>query len=151
MCEVYGGLGSGSQHHEYYAWPNYTYKGNADMTFLKLFLQPSLGVTFNSFDIALSSGFSRLNFTKINNSVDQNSSYYSDLDMITRNRKSFLFEPAITLRGGWKFVKMQFQYLHSFNLTNEEMMFEHAKVSLGIYISLSKKNKVVPGVPNLDF
>ena len=139
VFEVYGGLGSCSQHHEYYAWPNYTYRGKADLTYVKSFLQPSLGVTFNAFDIALSSSFSRLNFNKINNSVDQNSSYYNDLDMIARNRKSYLFEPAITLRGGWKFVKMQFQYLLSVNLTNDDLMFEPYKVSFGIYISLSKK------------
>jgi len=139
VFEVYGGLGSCSQHHEYYAYPNYTYRGKADLTFVKLFLQPSLGVTFNAFDIALSSSFSRLNFNKINNSIDQNSIYYSELDMIASNRKSFLFEPAITLRGGWKFVKIQFQYLLSFNLTNDDLMFEPGKVSFGIYISFSKK------------
>jgi hypothetical protein len=139
VFEVYGGFGSSSQHHEYYAWPNNTYRGQSDLTFVKSFLQPSLGLTFNAFDIALSSSFSRLNFNKINYSVDQNSIYYDELEMIAKNRKSFLFEPAITLRGGWKFVKMQFQYLLPVNLTNDDLNFEPIKFGFGIYISLSKK------------
>jgi hypothetical protein len=139
VFEVYGGFGSGKQHHEYYAWPDNTYRGNADLPFVKFFLQPSIGVTFNAFDIALSSSISRLSFNKINNSVDQNSSYYDELDMIARNSKFFLFEPAITIRGGWKFVKMQLQYILLVNSMKNELSFEPQKISLGIYLSLSKK------------
>ena len=139
VFEVYGGFGSGNQHHEYYAWPDNTYRGHADLTFVKSFLQPSIGVTFNAFDIALSSSFSRLSFNKINISVDQNSDYYDELDMIARKSKFFLFEPAITIRGGWKFVKMQLQYILSVNPRSDEVIFEPQKISLGIYFSLSKK------------
>ena len=139
VFEIYGGVGTGSQHHEYDAWPGNIYRGQADLSFAKAFIQPSLGVTFNAFDIALSSGFSRLNFKRMDNSVDPNSMYYDDLDMIASNRISFLFEPAITVRGGWKFVKIQLQYLLSLNLTNNYLNFEPGKLSVGIYISLSKK------------
>jgi hypothetical protein len=138
VFEVYAGFGSGKQHHEYYAWPDYTYRGHADLTFVKSFLQPSIGVTFSAFDIALSSSFSRLSFNKISNSIDQNSSYYDELDMIARNSKFFLFEPAITIRGGWKSVKMQLQYILSVNPMRDEVIFEPQKISLGIYFLLSK-------------
>jgi hypothetical protein len=140
VFEVYGGFGYSSQYHEYYdALHNYTYLGKSDFTFTKSFLQPSIGLTFNAFDIALTSGFSRINFNKLNYSVDQNSSYYAELDMISRNRTSFLFEPAITIRGGWKFLKLQFQYIRSINLSTDALNFEPIKYSFGIYISVSKK------------
>jgi hypothetical protein len=139
VFEVYGGFGSCFQHHEYYdALHNNTYLGKSDLTFVKSFLQPSIGVTFNAFDIALTSGFSRINFNKLKYSVDQNSRYYDELDMISKNRTSFLFEPGITIRGGWKIVKIQFQYLRSINLSTDALNFEPIKYSLGIYISLSK-------------
>lgn len=139
IFEIYGGIGSASQHHEYYAWPENVYRGQANLTFMKYFLQPSIGVTFKSFDVALSTGFSRLNFTKINNSVDPESIYHDDLDLISENSKLFLFEPAITIRGGWKYVKAQLQYIVSANLSSEELTFDPYKFSVGIYISLAKK------------
>ena len=138
VFEVYGGFGSCSQHHEY---NDGIYRGKADLTFVKSFIQPSLGITSNALDIALSSSFSRLNFNKINNFVDQNSNYYDELEFIAMNRKFFLFEPAITLRGGWKFVKIQFQFLQSHHNRERDygLNFEPGKFSFGIYISLSKK------------
>ena len=96
-------------------------------------------MTFNAFDIALSSGFSRLNFRKIDKSVDPNSMYYDDLVELEGTKTSFLFEPALTVRGGWESVKLQLQYLFSFNMTNKYLNFEPGKFSIGIYISLSKK------------
>lgn len=140
VFEIFGGLGAGSEHHEYYAFPEYTYRGKADMKFIKSFVQPSLGMTFNAMDIALTSGFTRLKFNNINNYIDPNSQYYDEVESIAVNRESYLFEPAITVRTGWKFVKMQFQYLRSFNLTNDNLIFEPGKVSLGVCFSLSKKN-----------
>jgi hypothetical protein len=140
VFEVYGGFGYCSQHHEYFdVLHNNTYLGKSDFTFNKSFLQPSIGLTFNAFDIALTSGFSRINFYKINYSVDQNSRYYDELEMISRNRTSFLFEPAFTIRGGWKFIKLQFQYIRSINLSNDALNFEPIKYSFGIYVSMSKK------------
>lgn len=140
VFEVYGGFGSCLQNHEYYdALNNNTYLGKSDLTFGKAFLQPSIGVTFNAFDIALTSGFSRINFKKFNYSVDQNSRYFDELDLISKNRTSFLFEPGITIRGGWKFIKLQFQYIRSINLSTNALNFEPTKYSFGIYFSLSKK------------
>lgn len=147
VFEVYGGYGSSSQHHEYY---DKMYLGKSDLTFVKSFLQPSIGMTFNAFDIALTSGFSRLNFKKVNYSVDPNSRYIDELDLIAKNRTSFLFEPAITIRCGWKYVKMQFQLLRSINLSNDALKFDPGKYSLGIYISLSKKYRMTKrGKPDI--
>jgi hypothetical protein len=139
IFEIYGGLGTCSQNHEYYAWPDDIYRGRADLHSGKIFLQPSIGVKFRAFNIALSSAFSRLNFNKINNYVDQTSLYHDELDMMDGNRVSFLFEPAVTVRAGWENAKVQLQYLVSTNLSNDYSLFEPNKLSLGVYFTLSKK------------
>ena len=140
VFEVYGGFGSCSQHHEYYSWPENIYRGESDLTYVKAFLQPSIGLSFNAFDVAFSSGLSRLNFVEIDYSVDETSAYHEELNFLEQNRKHFLIEPAITVRGGWKSFKMQFQYIVLSNMTHNDLLFfEPGKFSLGVSISLSKK------------
>jgi len=136
VFETYAGLGTSSQRHEYYSGD---YQGKSLLKFSKTFFQPSLGITLNAFDIALTTGFSRMNFTRVENSATPGSAYYNDLEMINQDRISTLFEPAFTVRAGWKAVKAQLQYVYTFNLTNPDLPFEYSKVSLGIYVSLSKK------------
>ena len=136
VFEAFGGLGTSSQRHEYYASD---YQGKSRLTFTKSFLQPSIGMTFNTFDIAITPCISRLSFNNIENSATPASAYYNDLILLNQNRVSTLFEPAFTVRAGWKVIKVQLQYIYSFNLTNAELPFEFSKVSLGVYISLSKK------------
>jgi len=142
VFEVFGGLGYCSQHHEYYAYTlsGYDYRGYADLAYIKPFLQPSIGASFDIIDIAFSSGITSLNFNKIKNNVDQNSLYYDELERIDMNRSFVLLEPAVTIRTGWKFIKLQAQYMFSFNLTHDFMYFEPVKGSLGIFISLSGKD-----------
>lgn len=140
VFELYGGFGSSSQHHEYYAWPDNIYRGKSDLKYVKTFLQPSIGATFNVFDVAFSSGLSSVNFNKIDYSVDETSMYHEELSQLENNRKHFLIEPAITVRAGWKSFKMQFQYIISTNLTHNDLaLFEPYKISFGISVSLSKK------------
>jgi hypothetical protein len=69
----------------------------------KLFLQPSIGVRTDYFDAAFTPRFSMLN-------------YFNFRDIITasENRNIYpgilpYFEPIITVRGGYKFIKIQIQ------------------------------------------
>jgi hypothetical protein len=100
VFEIYGGAGASKQHHEYdsKSTPN---GGLADLSFTKVFIQPSIGLTYNGFDIALTSGISNINFNKINNQISPSHSEYSSVKRISTNRNSFLFEPSFTIRGGW--------------------------------------------------
>jgi hypothetical protein len=102
LFEMYAGIGM------------YNYKNNAvsylkKMNNINLFLQPSIAFVNNNFDAAFTLRVDNLNRgnTIITDSVlssdDQNK--YKFLDY-----KSYLFvQPAITLRAGFKYVKVQFQ------------------------------------------
>jgi hypothetical protein len=62
-----------------------------------------------------------------------------DLNYIKINSSSLLVEPALTIRGGWKFVKIQTQLGLSRNLTNPGLMQEEVNLNVGLYITIATK------------
>lgn len=143
VAEVYAGLGTSNQHHVY-STDSYN-NGTADLSFMKYFLQPSVGLTFRAFDIAVSTRLSRLSFYNIDNKVtmDNQALYY--VDTIAKNKTSYLFEPALTIRGGWKYVKLQLQLSSSKNLTHPNLKFEDSNVSIGLHFTVANRyKKIIP-------
>jgi hypothetical protein len=143
IVEIYGGYGLGKQHHQYEKYNNstllYNKAGVSDLSFSKIFLQPSAGLSFKGFDIALSGRINYLSFSKINNNIDPTISEFDELDLIASNKSYLFLEPCLTIRGGWKFIKVQMQFINSRNFTNNSLRFEDSSFSLGLYISLGKR------------
>jgi len=140
VFEIYGGLGGGSQNHKYYSsFTNQSY-GSADISFVKVFIQPSFGMTFNAFDVAFSTRLCSMSFTDVkNNTTDGYESRV--LNDIGVKNHAFI-EPAITLRGGWKNVKFQLQGLISADLTNPVMYIgEGYHFSAGMYFTIANRYK----------
>jgi len=140
VFEVYGGLGGGSQNHKYYSsFSNQSY-GTADLSFVKVFIQPSFGMTFNAFDVAFSTRMSSLSFTDVKyNSIN---SYESIVLHDIAGKGRFFIEPAITLRGGWKNVKFQLQGLISTDLSNPtQYIGEGYHFSAGMYFTIANRYK----------
>jgi len=136
IFEVYGGIGTSQQHHQYS-----TSGSTADLGFNKIFIQPSIGLSFKVFDFALTSRFAALSFYKVDNmiSFDFDSYEYNALEDISQNSTSLLWEPGITVRMGWKQVKLQMQVLGSKNLSHEDLNFEGLSINAGLYITLAKR------------
>ena len=132
VFEIFTGFGNGKQHHHYN-------DGTSDLSFTKLIFQPSIGLTYNAFDIALTTGISYINFYKINNPFDRNHEEFYTLNNISQNHNSYLFEPSITLRAGWKYAKFQLQILSAENLSHSGLQFLYNKVSMGITFSFAHK------------
>jgi len=138
--EIYAGFGACNQHHQY-GTKDYS-DGTADLSFVKYFLQPSLGLTFRAFDIAISTRFSQLSFYKVDNQITMDNIELYYVDTIAQNKKSYLFEPALTIRGGWKNVKVQLQFSASKNLTQPNLRFEKSNISIGIYFTISDRYRI---------
>lgn len=133
VFEIYGGLGGSNQHH------HYGNEGTADLSFIKLFVQPSFGFTFNAFDIAVSTRLCSLSFNKIENYIYGNPNLYSELSAIANNNYLFL-EPAITFRGGWKYVKLQVQAAYANVFNKSDLSFiEQPHISIGLYIAIAER------------
>ena len=135
VFEIYGGVGGSNQKHQY------AYEGGyADLSFKKVFIQPSIGLTYSAFDIALTSGFSNINFDYINNQINPNTRDFDNIEQIGKNRNYFLFEPSLTIRGGWRFVKLQGQLGLSQNLSStSSYYFEPLKLNIGLTLAFAER------------
>lgn len=149
VFEVYGGLGGSKQHHQYES-SNYSsgtstssYGGTSDLSFRKLFIQPSFGVTFKGIDVAVSSRFCRLYFNKVDNNIyPLNNQYdYDDLTSIARKGSYYFLEPALTLRAGWKYAKVQIQASTSSYTNNNDHIFEEYHLSFGLFLTITDRYK----------
>jgi hypothetical protein len=149
VFEIYGGVGGSKQHHQYRseisdpgnpAFNNLS-AGTSDLSFIKIFVQPSIGMTFNGFDIAFSTRFNRLTFNKTDNQIDILSNKYEfDKLNATAQIKNFLFfEPALTLRGGWKYLKVQLQGATASYLNNDRYHFDQYHISIGLNVAISRR------------
>jgi len=133
VFEVYGGIGGGNQYHEY---PD---SGSSALSSLRLFVQPSYGFTFNPVDIAFSTRLSALSFVRIENHVYGNPVLYADVNSLS-HQTHLLLEPALTVRAGWKNVKLQLQFLYVGYLNSERLNIgEETHLSLGLNIAIAKR------------
>ncbi len=53
-------------------------------------------------------------------------------DYLENNKSLWLLEPALTLRGGTDFLKLQIQVSHSFNLTNSDFRQDDGQLTVGL-------------------
>jgi hypothetical protein len=141
VFELYGGIGASKQYHRYRSDDLYfdtimiqKPAGTSNMKFIKLFIQPSYGWKYKSFEIALSSRICNLSFFDINNKIvrSENQREFLNLNDIEKNKNFFFFEPAITIRFGLKNIKIQFQGLVDSYLNNGRNHFDECHLSLGL-------------------
>lgn len=146
VFEIYGGIGGSNQRHQYSsayhmnATTSSTSGGFSDLSFTKIFVQPSFGFTFNAFDIAASTRICVLTFKSVVNQINGNVDESNTLNNISGGSHLFL-EPAITIRGGWKYVKLQLQASTASYFNNPNLHFEAYHLSIGLHIAIAKRYK----------
>lgn len=128
VFEVYGGFGGSSQFH-YYGDGS-----TSELGFTRAFIQPSIGLRSKYVEIAFTSGFSNVNFHRVE--MDSLTPAFDSFSIngLMENNNFILFEPALTLRLGWKHFKVQGQVNTSQNLSNATAPFENLKFSAGVSI-----------------
>lgn len=133
VINVFGGYGRGSQ------WHRYNPIGESDLTFQKLFIQPSIGLTHRNIDLAITPSLSRVHFSQVASNQLDNEVENLALLRIQDHRTFFLFEPAFTVRYGWHYIKLQTQIVHSYNLTHSNLPFEKGQVNIGISFAFAQR------------
>lgn len=141
-AEVYGGAGLSSQHHVF------TDLGHADAKSVKCFVQPNIGLSVPLFDMGLSSRVSSVSYFGIDNQVSPTGLSWAAQDHASveylRNRTFLLIEPAFTVRTGWKWLKVQYQFAAVWQLSNTDLIlhgldeFSHRHY-LGIVYTFGRK------------
>ncbi len=106
--------------------------GEISANFARYGLQPSISYMTDYFSISASSRLVNLSHYKIhgdlyNDGIDQ--IYY-----LNEHNSNFLIEPAITVKGGWEIVKLQVQYLRSFNVSNPHFPQDDEVWTVGISV-----------------
>jgi hypothetical protein len=113
VFETYGVVGLGNSVNYYDRYPS-----SISTNLFKGYIQPTIGYTCNFFDLIVSAKIGALHaFGAKRNMADtafsdlnQNGSTIgNDLNILSRNSTSFLFEPAFTIRLGYEYVKAHFQ------------------------------------------
>lgn len=146
VFEVFGGLGTGSQYHQYLYRSTSSgvrtimQSGTANLAFTNAFLQPSIGLTLDNMDIAITTSFKRLNFHQISNEIKPiNKENYDALALLSQNKSSFLIEPSFTVRFGWKYIKLQFQGVYSYNVSHSKLPFADERFIIGIQFAFAER------------
>jgi hypothetical protein len=146
VFEIYGGIGGSNQHHHYLtsSYMNGTISsssgGFSDLSFTKIFVQPSFGFTLNAIDIAASTRICLLSFNSVVNQVSSDMNEINTLNNIS-DEIHFFLEPAITIRGGWKYVKLQLQASTASYFNNPDLPFESYHISIGLSIAIAGRYK----------
>lgn len=117
-------------------------KSDVNMDFNRLFIQPGINLTFPFFDVGVAARISGIKYTNF----DQNgmSAEYinsQNLQDITTDRH-FFFEPALTMRGGYKFIKGQLQVVKSAAFENVNWNYDNTMATFGIYFSIEEFMKL---------
>jgi hypothetical protein len=136
--EVFGGIAGSNQYHEF---TNFTgiYEGAARLRFTKVFIQGGYGLTFDYFNVIGSIRFGGLNFHDISCSPDANQFVQEDMTEL-KKKTHFIIEPAITVRGGWTYVKAQFQVAYADYLNSQDnFIVEPFHMSFGLYFTIAPR------------
>ena len=104
--ELYGGAGGGKL------------QSDVNLNFFRSFIQPGLGVRTPYFELSINCRISDIKYSSLN-SNGHDSAYLAQQNLTYGNNKSitnknyFFAEPAVTFRGGYKFIMVQSQYVIS--------------------------------------
>lgn len=132
VFEVYGGLGFGNLESRDSLF------GLSTANFLRVFAQPSIGSKGKHVEFAFSSRVGILNYSN-----SQHESTGATTWVLDKTKTYILFEPAFTIRAGWKNIKFQSQAILSLNATQiynlEEFPQEYFCFNIGVFVALRQK------------
>ncbi|MCE6990709.1 hypothetical protein [Dyadobacter sp. CY323] len=108
-----------------------------DSDAMKYFVQPSIGWVNPYFEVALTPRLSMIKYKMPDiagySSEESAANYFNIIDQ----KMYAFFEPALTLRGGYKFVKLQLQYGHSFKLSKNNINNDSDIGSIGLIFDIA--------------
>ncbi len=139
--EVFAGLGTG------------TIKNNraieyVDCKLVKPFLQPSFGYISKYLDIIFTPRMGIVSYTSHSSSLLDPQQAQQTYDFFDSDKNTFVFEPGITLRGGYKSMKLQLQYnttTFKADINNDAITVVNKDyISIGVYFLISGRyNEII--------
>lgn len=147
--ELFGGAGYGYTDYEHTFQknsfsPDYNYSVNSNP--LKLYLQTNIGFTFfRIFDCAFSTKFIDYKHTNINSSLigsEINTGKPYDLILESGNEKHLYYiQPALTLRAGLPFMKVQTQFGLNHCINYQNLNSENSYIRFSLFFNIRNKSE----------
>ena len=146
--EVYGGAGYGNVSYNntfsYYnpdinldETQNLKFSANA----MKVFVQPSIGTVGENLEVAFSTRLVALKFSGINR-VGYTDEQLQMENIYQIDKPTYMFaEPALTLRYGLPWVKIQSQLLYSAKLNADALNYKPVNLNFSLHFNLSNTNR----------
>jgi len=135
QAEVYAGAGPGKVSHDLTPAGGSTRHFEAELT--RVFVMPTVGYTHRYFDVALSTRLVGVSYRS-----PQSSGYTDDAQLdgdgfAGIDRRTWYFvEPSVTVRAGYKWIKLQLQVGKSFLLTRADLPHDSGMVTLGLNVDV---------------
>ena len=132
VFETYGLVGAGSVENHFAssvaANPGTDGKIAIDLT--RVGVQPALGYRGRRFEAAVSTRIASLNYSNPQGSLVFDRT--AQVGYVNSNKQLWLVEPALTIRGGASFLRVQLQVGRSVNLTNSDFRQDKSHATVGI-------------------
>jgi hypothetical protein len=142
IFETYAGMGYGHLYlnNNYRDGSNNVQKRTLDADGIKGFIQPAIGYKLPYVEVSAALRYTVLNYTGIRTSNwPQQELVQADLNQLGTSAFHFV-EPGVTLRTGFKNVKIQLQYLYCMKLNPEQIRFRSDQFIVGVFIKLPTNN-----------
>ena len=128
IYDVYAGAGGGAM------------KSDVNMNFIRAFVQPGAGIRTPWFEMSLNYRCSAIRYYDLNTN-GHDITYLQQHNLVYGNRRidntDYLFaEPAITFRGGYKFIKVQTQYVIANPISNVPWQYYNTLINFGLSFEL---------------
>ena len=136
VCDIYAGAGGGNM------------QSDVNMSFFRSFIQPGVGIRTPYFEFSLNYRMSAIRYSNLNTN-GHDSGYLAQQNLIYGNNRridntTYLFaEPAITFRGGYKFIKVQTQYVVANALSHVPWQYYNGLFNVGFSFELEELLKVI--------
>jgi hypothetical protein len=133
VFEVFGGYGYCQQNHQYSVFET------ASLDFHKLVVRPIIGYTTNYFDVAFTPSINHLSYNNASVNITRNKTQLELIQKLDRAKNIFLFEPSITYRLGWKYVRLQAQWSITVPLNHHDLNLNRGQVSAGLSFAFAQR------------
>jgi len=130
VAELFGGVGFGTIN-------NSPSGGTVKLSYVKPFIQPSIGISGKVCDLAFTPRLAWISYTSKSGFTGADAQSIID-KFYDEKKNTIAFEPGVTFRIGYKNVKLQAQYNYTtFTYNASQSAVDNEFVSIGLYMNFT--------------
>jgi hypothetical protein len=135
QLEVYAGFGTGKVTQDITPAGGTTRHFDARLD--RAFVMPTLGVTRTYFDVAVSARVAGVHYRDLEDRGYTSREQLAGDGFADLDQRTWLFlEPCVTVRAGYKWIKLQLQAGRSFKLSSADLAHDPGMLSFGVNVDL---------------